>query len=125
MRHELWNQILQFRAGGYSASDGPYLFDGGRSLADRSAQTLLGFPVFLSNHCANDRIKNSGTTLGYLYGGALNEIVVGRHEVLELDTTDKGDTSFTQNETWFRAIQRIDWSILRPAALMMIDDLVL
>lgn len=126
MRPKKWRAILNKRAGlNSNDSNGPFLFAVNREDISRGMPaTLEGTPVVKSSQVPNNRVKNSGTDLTLLLCGVFQHWLIARAGVMEFATTDKGDTAFTQDETWVRVIQHVDAGPRYLDAFAMIDDII-
>ena len=127
MRPTLLGQLLERRASAVATGDreGAYLFPANRGdIADGAPARLRGYPVVTSTQVPNDRAKGTAENLTALVAGDWSEAIVARAGVLEISSSGSGDTAFTRDETWFRAIQHLDFGLRRTEAFAVIDTLV-
>lgn len=127
MRPELNEQILNRRADAVSAADekGAFLYPVNRGDVEAGRPTRLrGYQIVRSTQVSNTRTKGSGTDLTYLLGGIFAHWLVGRVGVMEFTTSTQGDTPFTTDQTWVKAIQHIDAGPRYETAFAFIDDLL-
>ncbi len=127
MRPEMWWDILNSRADAVSSGDeaGAFLFSTNRDdIANGAPGRMLGYPVVTSTQVGATRSKGSGTDLSYILGGVFNEFLIGRVGVMEFATSTQGDTAFTTDQTWVRAIQHMDFAPRHTNAFVYCDDLV-
>lgn len=129
MRPELSSQILNRRSSVYDGSTtselGPFMFTVNREDISRGMPMMLqGHPMLKSNQVSNTRTKGSGTDLTYLLAGIFRHWIIARSGVAEFATTDKGDTTFTTDQTWLRMIQHIDVGPRYENAFLLVDDLL-
>ena len=127
MRPEMWWDILNTREDAVASGDGKgaFLFSTNRDDVSTGAPgRLLGHPVITSTQVSATRTKGSGTDLSYIMGGTFNEFLIGRIGVMEFATSQQGDTPFTTDQTWVRAIQHMDFAARYPDAFVYSDDLL-
>lgn len=127
MRPRLHAQILNKRGdGGGGAGTGPFMFELNREdVAKGFPMQLIGYPVVKSTQIPNNRTKGSGTDLSCLIGGCFKHWLIGRIGVVEFAMSNQGDTAFTTDQTWMRAIQHIDFAPRHEQAFVVCDDLVI
>lgn len=126
LRPGLHWQIYNKRETNYSggANTGAFLFQTNRAdIANGKPMMLQGYPTVRSTQIPNDRTKGSGTDLTCLIGGAFKNWLIGRIGVVEFATTAVGDTPFTTDQTWMRAIQHVDAAPRYEEAFVYCDDL--
>ena len=126
MRPKMFGNLRNRRAAAHTAGtyDGPWLFPMNRDdIGKGTPPRLDGDPVIKSTQVSNTREKGSSTDLSYILYGLFNHWIIGRVGVAEFATTDKGDTSFQTDQTWFRFIQHIDAGPRYENAFVMCDDI--
>lgn len=119
MRNDLWGALSARRADAVTASDGkgPFVFNLTRGAGDEIAKRLAGNPVVTSSQISNSR----GSSQTYVIAGAFQDWIVGRFGVMEFLATNTGDTAFTNDQTWLRAIQILDAGPRNSASFLFAD----
>jgi HK97 family phage major capsid protein len=117
MRPLYWYAIMNKRAdvyvGGSGAGStnqkGEFLFPTNRDDVSKGLRgNLLGYPVVKSNQVSGSIVKAGGSNLTQLIGGIFYHWLIARVGVMEFATSVQGDTAFTTDQTWVRAIQHLD-----------------
>lgn len=133
MRPLLYSYIYNRRADAVNAGDGKgaYLFNVWREMGlnaglDREGTgNLAGYPVFKTTNISKTRTRGSGTTNNtYLLGGDFSDYMIAMSPVVEFAMTQMGDTPFTQDQTWLRAILHYDGAPRREASFILCDNLL-
>ncbi len=128
MRPQLFWQIMNRRSdSGESAGDGkgPWMFPMNRDDVTKGMPaSLLGYPTARSTQISKARSKGSGTDLTYLLGGVFEHWLIARVGVLEFASSTQGDTPFTTDQTWTRAIQHLDAGPRYEDAFCICDQLL-
>lgn len=128
MRPKMWWDMANKRADAITAADakGPWLFPVDRgSLDGVPRSSLLGSTVYRSTQVPNDRQKGDASNLSCIIAGAFSEWLIARVGVMEIALSTQGDTPFTTDSTWIRAIQHLDAGPRYLSAFAVCDDLVL
>jgi HK97 family phage major capsid protein len=114
MRRQMFAAVCNRRADAVAANDGrgAFLFNG-------SQQSLLGYPVLVSNNVSGTRAKGSSNSLTYILLGHFPDWIIARLGVMEFLATGIADTDSTQ----LRAIQHIDAAPSRPTSFAFCDQL--
>ena len=76
------------------------------------ANTLFGYPVYLSNQCKD---PTTSTKL-WIFGGNFSEVLLGNKGGIKIDAS--ADVGFKSNVTWIRAMMREDLTIEHPEAII-------
>lgn len=130
MRPGLYNALLNRRAGGSVAGDGPFLFRRDRSEAEdlnfarKKIGTLNGYKTVKSTQVSKTRVKGAGTNLTYVIGGNFGDFLIAMSPVIEFLLANQGDTMVVNDQTWLRGIQMVDGAPRHEASFTWIDDLV-
>lgn len=124
-----WYAIMNKRAdvpsGSGTIQKGEFLFNTNREDVSKGMPgQLLGNRVIKSNQISNTRTKGGGTNLTQVLGGIFYHWIIGRLGVMEFATSVQGDTAFTTDQTWVRAIQHIDAAPRYENAFILADTLL-
>lgn len=128
MRPRMWAQLLNRRAVGPSSGvfDGGWLFPATRGdIGQPRPSFLSGRPVVRSNQVSRSRSKGSANNLTYVLFGLFRHWIIGRVGVVEFATSTQGDTAFTADQTWIRAIQHLDAGPRYENAFVYCDQLTM
>ncbi|QDV49540.1 phage major capsid protein [Gimesia fumaroli] len=127
MRGTMWRNMLNRRAGsGYAADDGKgaWLFQANRDDISKGAPSMLnGHQVVRSSQVSNERTKGSGTDLTYILLGIWQNLIIGRHGVLEVATADQNGNNFETDQRSIRFIQHVDTSVTYEESFVMCDSI--
>jgi len=126
MRFSMWSNLLNRRTAAVSSGDkeGSWLFRTNRDdVRSGLPNRLSGHPVVTSNQVSNTREKGSSSDLTYILGGVFENWLIGRVGVIEFATSTSGDTAFSNDQTWLRAIQHIDAAPRHEDAFVLVDNL--
>lgn len=133
MRPLLWSYLVNKRADAVSAGDskGLFLFNTfrGRSdamdLARDEGATLEGYPVYKSTQLSKTRTRGTGATNNtYLLGGDFADYVIAMSPTVEFALSQQGDSPFTYDQTWIRAILVHDGGPRHEASFILCDQLL-
>lgn len=127
MRPKTLYRYYQLRADSVGQGDaaGPFLFNLIREAGEGAAVPMLGgYPVVKSTQVSQVRAKGSATNLTYILGGAISNILIGMFGAIEFAATTLGDTAFTYDQTWVRAILSADVAVRIPSSLVWMDGLI-
>jgi HK97 family phage major capsid protein len=111
MRGRMWRNLLNRRSNSHATGihDGPWLFNVNRADIATGAPGLLdGYKVVRSSQVSNARSKGASNDLTYVLLGLWEHWLIARMGVVEFALSTQGDTAFTTDQTWVRAIQHID-----------------
>lgn len=97
----------------WTGSDGQ-----GQQAAGSLPSTLLDFPWEQS-----EMFENGGDSKPRLLFGNWSDVIVGMRKSLEIRATDVAGTSFEDDQTWIRAILRMDVGIRYPESLELLTAL--
>jgi len=124
MRNDLWGALSSRRADAVTASDqaGPFVFNLTRGAGDEIPKRLNGSPVVTSSQVATNRGNGSQT---YVLMGAMQDWLIGRFGVMEFLAQNTGDTPFTNDQTWLRAIQILDAGARHSASFVFADAITI
>jgi|GEM_PF-648653 len=130
MRGTMWRNLLNRRAGALDSNDaadntvGPWLFRANRDDIAKGAPSMLeGHPVVRSTQVSNTRTKGSGTDLTYILAGIWQNLIIGRHGVLEVATADQNNDNFKTDQRSIRFIQHVDTLVTYPESFVMCDTI--
>jgi HK97 family phage major capsid protein len=102
---------------------GNLVFSGGgqyqQAIAGVEPTTLLGYPLNKTTTVAVDTDNNDETRM---YFGQWKDVVVGQRKSLEIMATNQGGDSFEYDQTWIRAILRMDVIIRHPESIEILTD---
>ena len=120
MRNNMWGVISSRRADSVSAADGkgPFVFNLTRGAGESIPKQLNGSPVVTSSQVSATRGSGAQT---YVLAGAFQDWIIGRFGVMEFLATNTGDTAFTNDQTWLRAIQILDAGPRNSASFLLAD----
>jgi HK97 family phage major capsid protein len=93
-------------------------------IMNEMAETLVGYPVFVSNSVPSNLTKTTGTALSALIYGDFSNLFVGNWGILEVDTTNSDGTKFQSGQITVRALQTVDIAVRYPEAFSAIKDMV-
>lgn len=133
MRPLMWTYIQNRRADAVTSGDGKgaYLFNWMRDMAynpqvDRDTKpTLSGYTVHKSTQVSATRTRGSGTTNNtYILAGDFQDYIVALSPTIEFATTIMGDTAFTNDQTWIRAILNHDGMPRHEESFILADQLI-
>lgn len=124
MRNNMWGVISSRRADSVTAADGkgPFVFNLTRSAGESIPKQLNGSKVVTSSQVSNTRGSGSQT---YVLAGAFQDWIIGRFGVMEFLATNTGDTAFTNDQTWLRAIQILDAGPRNSASFLLADAITI
>lgn len=95
------------------AGPGPYQ----QAVAGALASTLLDYPWYATNIIEPD--ANSETRM---YFGQWQDVVVGLRKSLEIMASAEAGTAFENDQTWIRAILRMDVVLRHPESIEVLSD---
>ena len=126
MRPKTLLKYFQLRADAVSAADsaGPFVFNLIREQGTGVDANLGGYPVTKSTQISQVRAKGSATDLTYIIGGMWSDALIGMFGAIEFANTTVGDTAFTHDQTWIRAILSADFAVRHESAFVFCDDLI-
>ena len=107
---------------GGGASTGAFAFPDVGTLADRAQKTIRGLPVVTSTQINKTSRKGTGTTLTYILCGNFRRTVVGRVGTVELAAST--DAGFAADQTWLRAIMRMDFAVKHAESIVLVPTLL-
>lgn len=123
--YAIYNKRASVYNGTSTATLGEFMFHMNRDNLDaRMPMQLLGYPLVKSNQVPNTYSKGSGSNLTRFIGGCFAHWMVARIGVLEFATSVQGDTAFTTDQTWVRAIQHLDAAPRYEDAFVFVDTLL-
>ena len=126
MRPKTWFKYLQLRtdAVGQGDAQGPFLFNLIREPGwDGGAPSLGGYKVTKSTQVSQQRSNGTVNNLTYILGGMFSDALIGMFGAIEFAATTLGDTAFTYDQTWVRAILSADFNVRHEAAFVLMDNL--
>jgi HK97 family phage major capsid protein len=91
----------------------------GHTLVGGYPTTLRGYPYVTTTQVSIDTDNNDETKI---YFGQFNDVVVGMRKSLELMATNVGGDSFEYDQTWIRAIMRLDVNIRHDESIEILTD---
>lgn len=115
MRRAMFAAIGGRRADAITANDGR-----GMLMFDVQNQSLLGYPVLVSNNVSGARAKGSSASLTYILLGHFPDWIIARLGVMEFLAAGSVDTDSTQ----LRAVQHIDAAPRHPTSFVLCDQLL-
>ena len=133
MRPLLWAYLVNKRADAVTAGDskGLFLFNtfrgrsDGMELGRDEGATLEGYPVHKSTQLSKTRTRGNGTTNNtYLLGGDFADYVIAMSPTVEFALSQQGDSPFTYDQTWIRAILIHDGGPRHEASFILCDNLL-
>jgi HK97 family phage major capsid protein len=125
MRERLWRHLLNARAATHTTGvhDGQFLDVTRQDVSKGLPDMFVGKPVVLSNQISNARSKGQSSDLTYVLCGLWAHWLIARMGVLEFATNTQGDTPFTTDQTWVRAIQHVDAGPRYENAFVLYDEI--
>ena len=92
---------------------------------------VLGIPVAFSNQIPTTlTFGTSGAVCSYAILGNWNEFVIGQKAgAIKMSASNQasdqttGEDAFLQDQTWFRAVLRVDCGVRQPAAFRIIKGI--
>jgi HK97 family phage major capsid protein len=113
-------RLLQDARGG-AVGTGAYIFSemgADFGLQGRIPPNLLGYPW-----ATTTQITPSGGNLETeMYFGQWKDVIVGMRKTLELRASDEAGTAFQNDQTWIRAIMRLDVNIRHAESIEVLTD---
>jgi HK97 family phage major capsid protein len=79
--------------------------------------TLLGFPFQTTTQIAVD-----ANTETQMYFGQWQDVVVGQRKTLEIVASNEAGTAFEYDQTWIRAILRLDVVLRHAESIEVLTD---
>lgn len=73
--------------------------------------TLWGIRMFWTSQLPVNLIVGSGTNCTRILCGMWSEALIARRAVVEISMTDVGDTAFVNDQTWLKAVSRVDFGL--------------
>ncbi len=117
-------QLIQMRsATGAGPSSGLFMFNPIRGLDGKFGYVVGGMPAVLTPQISNARVKGTSSNLTYIIGGMWSDYILGMFGAIEFTATAVGDTSFSYDQTWVKAILSHDGGPRHPAAFAYMDNL--
>lgn len=107
---------------GGGANTGAFAFPDARTMGGEVRKQLSGLPVITSTQVNKTSRKGSGTTLTYVLCGNFRRCVVGRVGAVELAAST--DAGFAADQTWLRAILRVDFSLKHAESIVLTPTLL-
>jgi len=89
------------------------------SMATGSPSSLLGYPMHTTSNIT--RTGSPAESRGYF--GQWNDVVVGQRKTLEIVASGEAGTSFEYDQTWIRAILRLDVALRHNEAMEVLTDI--
>lgn len=125
MRPKSLYKWYQLRADAVAQGDkqGPFVFNLIREAGADTPATLGGYPVVKSTQVSGVQTKGTGTNLTYIVGGMWSDLLIGMFGAIEFAATTMGDTSFSNDQTWIRAILSADIQARHEAAFCYMPQL--
>lgn len=114
---------LRFDAVSQGDAQGGFLFSLIREAGDGIKPMLAGYPVTKSTQVSQVRSKGSASNLTYVLAGMFSEILIGMFGAIEFSSTNSGDSSFLNDQTWVKGILSADVAVRHEAALALLDNL--
>lgn len=126
MRPKTLYKYYQIRSDAVAQGDkrGLFVWNLIRDSGDGINATLGGQPVTKSTQISQVRSKGASSNLTYIVGGQWDEMLLGTFGALEFSATTMGDTAFTQDQTWIKAIMTCDVGARHEAAFAWMDNLI-
>lgn len=104
-------------------SNNQYIWTGsdgiGQQMAGRVSELLLGYPYLTTTQIAIDTANNNETKM---YFGRWRDVVVGMKKSIEIVASNEAGTSFEYDQTWIRAILRMDVNIRHAESIEILTD---
>lgn len=102
---------------------GQYIWTGtdglGRQLAGPNPDTILGYPYHMTTQIAIDTANNNETKLFF---GRWRDVVIGMRKTIEIMASNEAGTSYEYDQTWIRAILRMDVNIRHAESIEVLTD---
>jgi HK97 family phage major capsid protein len=85
--------------------------------------TMFGIPVVIDANMPINQTTGNGSNRTSIIVGAINEAWMFERDGMTLDVSAEAGTSFEQNQTWFRAEERVGFTAQRlTSAFQIIND---
>jgi HK97 family phage major capsid protein len=91
----------------------------GHTMVGGYPATLRGFPYVTTTQITIDTVNNSETKV---YFGQWQDVIVGIRSTLELMASNVAGTAFQADQTWIRAIMRMDVNIRHAESMEILTD---
>lgn len=102
---------------------GQYIWTGtdglGRQLAGPNPDTILGYPYRMTTQIAIDTANNNETRMFF---GRWRDVVIGMRKTIEIMASNEAGTSYEYDQTWIRAIMRMDVNIRHAESIEVLTD---
>jgi HK97 family phage major capsid protein len=109
-------------ARGATAGVGAYIFTergSNNAMVGSIPAELLGYNYVTTTQITPDTTDNNETEI---YFGQWNDVIVGMRKTLELAVSNEAGTAFQNDQTWIRAILRMDVNIRHPESIEVLTD---
>jgi HK97 family phage major capsid protein len=126
MRRDMYGFLAARRSDAVAAGDqsGQFVNNQFRTGQEGPFMTLNGAKVVRSAQVSNTRSKGGASNLTYALVGYFLDWITARFGVMEVLTTNQGDTAFQNDQTWFRGIQHIDAGPRHAASFVLADQII-
>ena len=111
------NTLRQLKDG-----NGRYMLELG-NIAKGIDDQLLGMPIRWSTQIPTNRTVGTGTNCSFMILANWPEFLIGQKAGIELVSTDVGGDSFKYDQTWVRAVLRVDCMVRQPTEFVVIDGI--
>jgi len=81
--------------------------------------TLLGYPWMTTTTVALDSSDNSETDVFF---GRWRDLIIGMRKTIEIMSSNQAGESFEYDQTWIRAIMRVDIAMRHPESIGVLTD---
>src|SRR4029079_18631953 len=104
LRRDVYGYLAARRADAVAAGDqaGQFVSNQFRTGQEGPFATLNGSKVVRSAQISATRSKGGASNLTYVLCGLFRDWITARFGVMEVLTSNQGDTAFTNDQTWFR-----------------------
>ena len=90
------------------------------NIGQSNPPTLLEYPVYTTTEISINAADNNETTAYY---GQWNDVVVGMRKVLEIFASNEAGDAFEYDQTWIRAILRLDVVLRHDESIEVLTDI--
>jgi HK97 family phage major capsid protein len=95
-------------------------------MSDSMLADMAGYPILPTTQIPKNLTKGNGTALSYVLFGNFEDLIIAQWGGLELASSNvAGDATggaFSANQTWFRAIQSVDFGVRHNESFCLISD---
>lgn len=125
MHPRVKNKLKKIRTPEFSGdTGGEYVFN--PIMSDAKLSEVVGYPILSTTQVPKNLTKGAGTALSYVLFGNFEDLIIAQWGGMELASSnvagDNNGGAFSSNQTWFRAIQSVDFGVRHNQSFCLISD---